>query len=65
MQTSKKRKQIMGNYIDQKELYNEYKKSVEDCQCTEKLGEMFLTITYHILRSPSFNRYPREVKEEL
>lgn len=30
MQTSKKRKQKMGNYIDQKELYNEYKKSVEN-----------------------------------
>ena len=30
MQTAKKRKQIMGNYIDQKELYNEYKKSVDN-----------------------------------
>ena len=55
----------MGNYIDQKELYNEYKKSVENDQCTEKLGELFLTLTYHILRSPSFNRYPKEVKEDL
>ena len=55
----------MGNYIDQKELYNEYKKSVEDDQCTEKLGTMFLTITEHILRSPNFNRYPKEVKEDL
>ena len=26
---------------------------------------MFLTITEHILRSPSFNRYPKEVKEDL
>ena len=55
----------MGNYIDQNELYDEYKKSVEDGQCTEKLGEMFLTLTDHILRSPSFNRYPKEVKEDL
>ena len=55
----------MGNYIDQKELYNQYKKSVEDDQCTEKLGTMFLTITEHILRSPNFNRYPKEVKEDL
>ena len=55
----------MGNYIDQKELYNEYKKSVEDDQCSEKLGTMFLTITEHILRSPNFNRYPKEVKEDL
>ena len=26
---------------------------------------MFLTLTNHILRSPSFNRYPIQVKEEL
>ena len=55
----------MGNYIDQKELYDEYKKSVEAGQCTEKLGEMFLTLTDHMLRSPNFNRYPKEVKEDL
>ena len=55
----------MGNYLDQKELYDEYKKSVEDGQCTEKLGEMFLTLTEHLLRSPNFNRYPKEVKEDL
>ena len=55
----------MGNYIDQNELYDEYKKSVENDQCTERLGEMFLTLTNHILRSPSFNRYPKEVKEDL
>ena len=55
----------MGNYIDQKELYDEYKKSVDNDQCTEKLGEMFITLTNHILRSPSFNRYPIQVKEDL
>ena len=55
----------MGNYIDQKELYNEYKKSVEDGKCTEKLGKMFLTLTEHILRSPSFNRYSYQIKEDL
>ena len=33
------------NYLEAEELYNEYKKSVEDGQCTEKLGEMFLTLT--------------------
>ena len=55
----------MGNYIDQKELYNEYKKSVDNDQCTERLGELFITLTNHILRSPNFNRYPKEVKEDL
>ena len=55
----------MGNYIDQKELYNEYKKSVENDQCSERLGELFLTLTFHILRSPSFNRYPTQIKEDL
>ena len=55
----------MGNYIDQKELYDEYKKSVENDQCTERLGELFLTLTNHILRSPNFNRYQTQVKEDL
>ena len=55
----------MGNYIDQNELYDEYKKSVENDQCTERLGELFLTLSNHILRSQSFNRYPKEVKEDL
>ena len=55
----------MGNYIDQNELYDEYKKSVDNDQCTERLGELFLTLICHILRSPNFNRYPKEVKEDL
>ena len=55
----------MGNYIDQNELYDEYKKSVDNDQCSEKLGLMFITLTNHILRSPNFNRYPKEVKEDL
>ena len=55
----------MGNYIDQKELYDEYKKSVENDQCTERLGELFQTLIAHMLRSPNFNRYSKEVKEDL
>ena len=55
----------MGNYIDQKELYNEYKKSVDNDQCTARLGELFQTLICHILRSPSFNRYSKELKEDL
>lgn len=30
MQTSKKRNKKMGNYLDQNELYDEYKKSVDN-----------------------------------
>ena len=58
-------KENKRNYLDAKELYNEYKKSVDNDQCTEKLGELFLTLTNHILRSPSFNRYSYQVKEDL
>ena len=58
-------KENKRNYLDAQELYDQYKKSVEDGQCTDKLGEMFLTLTYHMLRSPNFNRYPKEVKEDL
>ena len=58
-------KENKRNYLDQKELYNEYKKSVDNDQCTERLGELFQTLICHMLRSPSFNRYPKEVKEDL
>lgn len=58
-------KENKRNYLEAQELYDQYKKSVESGQCTEKLGTMFLTLTNHILRSPSFNRYPIQVKEDL
>ena len=58
-------KENKQNYLEAQDLYDEYKKSVENDQCTEKLGEMFLTLTNHMLRSPSFNRYPIQVKEDL
>ena len=58
-------KENKQNYLEAQDLYDQYKKSVEDGQCTEKLGEMFLTLTDHILRSPSFNRYSYQVKEDL
>ena len=58
-------KENKRNYLDAQELYDQYKKSVEDGQCTEKLGLMFITLTNHMLRSPNFNRYPKEVKEDL
>ena len=68
MQTAKKEqkmKENKQNYLEAQDLYDQYKKSVEDGQCTERLGEMFITLTNHILRSPNFNRYPKEVKEDL
>ena len=68
MQTAKKEqkmKENKQNYLEAQDLYDEYKKSVENDQCTEKLGEMFLTLTNHMLRSPNFNRYPIQVKEDL
>ena len=58
-------KENKRNYLEAQDFYDQYKKSVEDGQCTEKLGEMFLTLTDHILRSPSFNRYKTQVKEDL
>ena len=58
-------KENKRNYLEAQDLYDQYKKSVEDGKCTAKLGEMFLTLTEHILRSPSFNRYQTQVKEDL
>lgn len=36
-------------YIEPKELYDEYKKSKEDESCTERLGELFILLTDHLL----------------
>lgn len=56
----------MAKYLDENELYNEYKKSVANNYiCTDKLGQYFLILTDHILRGPSFNRYPVDVKQDL
>ena len=68
MQTAKKEqkmKENKRNYLEAQDLYDQYKKSVESGQCTEKLGLMFITLTNHLLRSPNFNRYSKEVKEDL
>ena len=58
-------KENKRNYLEAQDLYDEYKKSVDNDQCSERLGELFLTLTDHILRSPSFNRYQTQVKEDL
>ena len=58
-------KENKRNYLEAQDLYDQYKKSVESGQCTEKLGLMFITLTNHLLRSPNFNRYSKEVKEDL
>ena len=58
-------KENKRNYLDAQELYDQYKKSVEGGQCTERLGELFLTLTDHMLRSPNFNRYQTQIKEDL
>ena len=58
-------KENKRNYLEAQDLYDQYKKSVEDGQCTVRLGELFLTLANHILRSPSFNRYQTQVKEDL
>lgn len=53
------------NYIDPQEFYDQYKVSKANNMCTERLGVLFITLTDHILRSPNFNRYPTQVKEDL
>ena len=58
-------KENKRNYLEAKELYDEYKKSVEGGQCTDKLGVLFLTLTDHMLRSPNFNRYPTQIRSDL
>lgn len=53
------------NYIDAEELRNEYKKSQEAGRCTERLGQMFMTVADHVTGCANFRRYPNAVKEDM
>lgn len=52
-------------YIEAEELHREYKKSVEQGKCTERLGVLFIQLTDHLLQSANFRRYPNEMKEDM
>ena len=61
----------MAKYLDADEFYAEilkWKDSSADPDervPSEKLGTMFITLADHIIRGPSFHRYPFEMKNDM
>ena len=53
------------NYIDRNELHSEMKAYKDTGVISERLGQLFLTITDHILGHSNFRNYTQDVREEM
>ena len=54
-----------NNYIDRTELHNEMKAYKDTGIISERLGQLFLTMTDHILGHSNFRNYTQDVREEM
>ena len=54
-----------NNYIDRTELHNEMKAYKDTGVISERLGQLFLTMTDHILGHSNFRNYTADLKEEM
>ena len=54
-----------NNYIDRNELYSEMKAYKDTGVISERLGQLFITITDHILGHSNFRNYTKDLKEEM
>ena len=54
-----------NNYIDRTELHSEMKAYKDTGVISERLGQLFLTITDHILGHSNFRNYTQAVREEM
>ena len=53
------------NYIDRNELHSEMKAYKDTGVISERLGQLFLTITTHILGHSNFRNYTQDVRQEM
>ena len=53
------------NYIDRNELHSEMKAYKDTGVISERLGQLFITITDHILGHSNFRNYTQAVREEM
>lgn len=53
------------NYIDRTELHSEMKAYKDTGVMSERLGQLFLTMTDHILGHSNFRNYTADLKEEM
>lgn len=54
-----------NNYIDRNELHSEMKAYKDTGVISERLGQLFLTITDHILGHSNFRNYTQDVRQEM
>ena len=54
-----------NNYIDRTELHSEMKAYKDTGVISERLGQLFLTITTHILGHSNFRNYTLDVRQEM
>ena len=54
-----------NNYIDRTELHSEMKAYKDTGVISERLGQLFITMTDHILGHSNFRNYTQAVREEM
>ena len=54
-----------NNYINRTELHNEMKAYKDTGVISERLGQLFITMTDHILGHSNFRNYTADLKEEM
>ena len=54
-----------NNYIDRNELHSEMKAYKDTGVISERLGQLFITMTDHILGHSNFRNYTQAVREEM
>ena len=54
-----------NNYIDRNELHSEMKAYKDTGVISERLGQLFITMTDHILGHSNFRNYTADLKEEM
>ena len=54
-----------NNYIDRTELHSEMKAYKDTGVISERLGQLFITITTHILGHSNFRNYTQDVRQEM
>lgn len=54
-----------NNYIDRNELHSEMKAYKDTGVISERLGQLFITMTDHILGHSNFRNYTQDVREEM
>ena len=54
-----------NNYIDRNELHSEMKEYKDTGVISERLGQLFITMTDHILGHSNFRNYTQDVREEM